>query len=810
MIKLSRHPVILILLLLMASVFAKTSGVRTSASSVFEGKTTVAGVSQAVASFEAILTPYFQMRAHLPAKPGGTAVTLTDADLFAIARHWDQLSPSFKALYLKATEIPSDMIQYVSPSGHFEIYYYASGSEKVDLTDTIGYSASDWRTRTHTPNGVPDYVDEVAYAADSAWSMEIDGFGFKSPWPYADDVHTSDRYKISLRYLYDVYGDSAFDTYAFTYPQGAPPPSGNIGFRSYIEIRNEWNESNWSKNGLDYQTHPEKAVRVTCCHEFFHGVQYTMARLNNGPLYIDDFPVTFLEASAVLMEDLGFDYVNDYFQYAKDFLKNPLQTTFEYIYDPNDDIYKNGLATMYLFQFAYLSPKIDFIKNLLYNNYRKFTKFYNNLILTSSQTSRIWADLLGSFYTGSYYTGARAVPGRFIKDAPLLDRAWDYPHDQINRSFSVVKTVQPFGMNTFSFTKHTNGAGPLNLLFIGDSSSAGDTDTSAVWSVHCILKKDTVPAHDSIITVPNFSATRANLVINSWQDYTEALVIGTNARYDHSRQAAVVFLPCGVTFHKGDSAFFSSAPAGTPLAPPYTNVSVWALNDLSCSLSIASTIVGPSLLDSARNDSLAPTGTFYDISFPLTWSYDASMLLSVTETRKSVENIAASRSISDSLFDICRWDDAARSWKRCKSQFAPGLFSDSLKYSRRCPLSVPGIYGLFGLLPNPDRDLISGTFVAFPNPARIKKDGVIRFQGKNIIEVWIYSINGGLISHAVKGENGQAQSFYENQKYYSLDWKLRSTSGATVSPGVYYARVGYKNEVTKGMTRKLQKIFVLP
>jgi len=85
LIKLFFHPVVLLLFIATVSVFAKTSGVKSSASSVFAGKTTGADVAQAVAAFEAALTPYFQMRAHLPAKPGGTAVALTDADLFAIA-----------------------------------------------------------------------------------------------------------------------------------------------------------------------------------------------------------------------------------------------------------------------------------------------------------------------------------------------------------------------------------------------------------------------------------------------------------------------------------------------------------------------------------------------------------------------------------------------------------------------------------------------------------------------------------------------------------------------------------------------------
>jgi hypothetical protein len=803
LIKLFSYPVILILPLLIASVFAKTSSVKTSASLVFEGKTTNVGVMQAVTAFEAVLTPYFQMRAILPAKPG-TAVTLTDADLFAIAKHWNQLSPAFKALYMKATGIPSDMIQYVSPSGHFEIYYYLSGLGAVDVTDTIGYSTSDWRNRTHIPNGVPDYVDEVAYAADSAWSMEIDRFGFVNPLPSIDAPWDSNRYKISLQL--DGLGS---DIYGYTFPQGLPTP-GKTGIRSYIQMRPEWKESLWSENGLDYQIHPEKAVRVTCCHELFHGVQYTMSRSFDGPWYVDDFPATFLESSAVLMEDLGFDYINDYIQYATKFFNYPFEMTFKYTYNANnkDDPYKHALAVMNFYQFAYPSPKIDFIKNLLFNNYHQFTKFYDNLILASGQAGRTWPDLLGGFNTGSYYTGVRAVPGRFIKDAPLLKSAWDYPPDAVDKSFSVSKTVQLFGMNTFSFSNHTGGAGALNLLFMGDPPDTGDADTNAVWSVHCILKKDTVPAHDSIITAHNISATRASIVINAWQNYSGALVIATNARYDHSRQATVVFLPCEVTFRKGDSAFFSSAPTGTPLSPPYANISVKALNNLLCSLSLGSASMRPSMLDSARNDSLVPAGALYDISFPFNWSNDASMQLSVTERRQTVESFAASRSISDSIFDICRWDDTGRSWKRCWSQLVTSLQNDSLKYSRRCLLAVPGIYGLFGLLPNADRDLINASFVAFPNPARIKKDGRIGFKGKNILEMWVYSLDGILISHAVKGANGQARALPET--IYGFDWRLCSASGTTVPPGVYYARVGFKNEKTKGMTKKLQKIFVLP
>jgi len=36
----------------------------------------------------------------------------------------------------------------------------------------------------------------VAWALDSAWSMEIDGFGFVQPIPYVDATHNSNRFKV--------------------------------------------------------------------------------------------------------------------------------------------------------------------------------------------------------------------------------------------------------------------------------------------------------------------------------------------------------------------------------------------------------------------------------------------------------------------------------------------------------------------------------------------------------------------------------------------------------------------------------------
>src|SRR5271157_3502884 len=209
---------------------------RASASSLLAGKTTLAQIKQAIPAFEAALLPYFQRRAGVKGALSGPVVAPTDADLFALAKYWNLLSPSFKATYELGTGIPPTWKAYVSPGGNFEIWYDTSGQEPVSRTDTFGYDPNNWRNRLHGPNGVPDYIDLVAYAADSAWSMEINGFGFVKPWPLVDAAHPSSRYKFCIR---QFTGDDA-GVYAYTWywPYG-PAPAG-IGFRCYTELRNDW------------------------------------------------------------------------------------------------------------------------------------------------------------------------------------------------------------------------------------------------------------------------------------------------------------------------------------------------------------------------------------------------------------------------------------------------------------------------------------------------------------------------------------------------------------------------------------------
>jgi hypothetical protein len=751
------------------------------------------GVNAALATFESVLTPYFQARAARIAVPLSTYIP-QQADLFTLAKHWSQLSSSFRALYANAVQIPPGLKTYVSPGGHFQIVYSDTGVDAVDQTDTIGYTSGNWRVQTHGGNGVPDYVELVAYAADSAWSMEIDRFGFVKPFPYIGNGYTSAQFRIYIR---SFTGDEASD-YGETFPDNQE--SGSIGFQSHIEIRNEWNEDFWP---MDYTTHPEKPIRVTCVHEFFHTIQYAMTRQVVDGYVPEDFPVSWIEGTAVLMEDEGFNYVHDYLQYVSDYFDYPTTQVLE----PSNDglpVYKNSIVAMYLFQFAADTPCICFVKNMFFNDYQSPIGFVDNLRRSAGLSGRTWADLLGSFHTGSYYTGSRAVTGRFIRDADSLPE-WPYVSDGAGTAQPITKTVQPFALNTFSVLRHSGDANTLSIGFLGDSLNPGEQDTNAVWSVHCIIKRDGVPADDSVISLPVFSVCKAQAEITGWDKFVEALVIVTNARYDAAKTATVTFSTCSTAVRSGQTAVYSAFPQAQSSAQNAT-VTVHANADLSCSMSITKTTVTPQLLDSAAHIQLTAAGVFFSLSTPQTWLHDATMELAISEPFDSVRFSLDSGELTDSLLSVYLWDATLLGWQRCPS--VNSLSADST-FLLRSPVASAGTYGLFARL----KDTTSA-IVAFPNPARLNSTARITFAGTrardSVVEIWIYAIDGSLVAHGANGGGPAGLDASLSATKYGFSWKLQSKRGKTVSPGVYYAYLAHRDIQTKAVKKKSQKVFVIP
>lgn len=159
---------------------------------------------------------------------------------------------------------------YRSSSGRFTIYYETTGTHAVPPGDS-------------DKDGVPDYVEEVAFSADSTYRHQVQRLGYTNPIP------SGTTYDIEILNLQSYYGE----TYISSSTTG-------------IRIENDFSE-NFPPND-----HPEGdqigAIYATLAHEFKHAVQYAA---NQWRGETGDW----LEMDATLMEEIVYDNVNDYYNY---------------------------------------------------------------------------------------------------------------------------------------------------------------------------------------------------------------------------------------------------------------------------------------------------------------------------------------------------------------------------------------------------------------------------------------------------------------------------------------------------------------
>ncbi|MBN2189001.1 MAG: hypothetical protein JW699_06075 [Chitinispirillaceae bacterium] len=483
-----------------------------------------------VSGFESRMRPFFENRLKGRGAAGDMrgSVCIAEEDILGLVSLWKSLSPEFKTLYKSATQLPDTFDTYVSPGGRFEVYYVPATRDDVngvEVTDTTGYGvAGDWRTRLSAPNGVPDYIDETAWALDSVWAMEIDRLGFIAPIPCNDSFHTSGLYPVVVKSL------GQYD-YGYTWPDTAP--AGPKGYPSHFELRNRWTGTPWT--GMGYEAHPENGIRVTCAHEFFHGVQYAMTWNVVGYTGLDDFPLSWIEGTAVFMEELGFDDVNDYLQYSAMFFGDPGMPFFNDLPSYDMRIYANVLLVKYLYE---KNGGIGLIRNVHFTNYDAAVPFHPNLRAASLADGSPWTLLLNRFHAASYYTGTRADTSIFLADAGLFDQ-WNYRHDTLSASFSVTDSIQPYGMRIFSFVPDDTDRDTADFR-LQCAAAARDTAPYPTWGASCIIRRPS--GSDSIITLSIDSSGSAALRIPAWKEQNGILLIVTNGAPAETRNAAVYFM----------------------------------------------------------------------------------------------------------------------------------------------------------------------------------------------------------------------------------------------------------------------------
>jgi len=218
----------------------------------------------------------------------------------------DRLDAVYKAsaAFERRTDLP---YSYVSPAEHFRVHYNTTGTDAIyqPTLDTLDGG-----------DGIPDYINKIAEIADSVWIFEVDHLGF--PEPARDD-----SYPEGLDSLYDIYvAELGGAYYGATWAEAI---LDDQTISSYLELDNDYNfypYNEYSGDPRDFDRRLD-AARVTMAHEFFHAIHFTMDWTEWEGASASEARMYWWEMSAVWMEEMMYDEVDDYLGYLSAFYDYP-------------------------------------------------------------------------------------------------------------------------------------------------------------------------------------------------------------------------------------------------------------------------------------------------------------------------------------------------------------------------------------------------------------------------------------------------------------------------------------------------------
>ena len=191
-------------------------------------------------------------------------------------------------------------------SGIFRFHYTLTGVHAVLPEDDDG-------------NGVPDYVDFMKQTFDDIDVIDFGESNFHYVKPPSDDWYYNQENGGSHHfdvYIYelpdDYYGFVAAEEYANNIDElsrgdneNSPDVEETNAFVSWMGMRNNYS---------DFPGVESSIIEVTSAHEFFHAIQYGYDGWERNWIK---------EASAVWMEEVHYDHINDCYQYLPLFFGAP-------------------------------------------------------------------------------------------------------------------------------------------------------------------------------------------------------------------------------------------------------------------------------------------------------------------------------------------------------------------------------------------------------------------------------------------------------------------------------------------------------
>jgi hypothetical protein len=422
-------------------------------------------------------------------------------ELFA---NYDKLSPDAKKLLsFFANKRPdsswTDPRTYDTESGHFKIHYVISGPDSV-FESSVDILPGD---------GHPDYVNRCGEILDFVWEYEINTVGYNSPPPDGGFLPDGGDGK------YDVYlTDLEIGYLGFTVPwYYTIYPKAN----SYIVLRSDY--SIYANPPYPYDDQYD-VMKVTAAHEFFHAIQmgYDADEWGGSP---PNYKPYWMEMTAVWMEDMVYDQINDYLSYLEYFFYYPWLSLKTFSYDQGDQ-------PRYYHAYAgcvwpiYLSERFgtDIIKDIWT---RCGQSAGDNALLATDQALATrgysFNQAFQEFTIWNYFTSSRADTINFYSEGHLFDPIFIYPM-QNHSSYpvdvsSVLKPPENLGSNYVAFRRPSGETGGLNIGFYGDSSGS--------WAVSLIGYKIDNPSWFSQIDLD--AVQNGTTYVSNWELYDKIIMI---------------------------------------------------------------------------------------------------------------------------------------------------------------------------------------------------------------------------------------------------------------------------------------------
>ena len=360
----------------------------------------------------------------------------------------EQLRFDFSRTYV--TRSRPDLDHYLDFT-HFRIHYNTDGTDAIDTTDSDGVI------------GIPDYIETVAAAFEFSYYIEVDSMWFTQP-PSDASTSGSDHFDIYIRNLGQLY-------YALTYADELVGDNNNSAvtevnaWTSYIEIRNDYS---------GFPNTEKENIQVTAAHEFFHAIQFGYDGWDTN------YEVWLLEATAVLMEEIVFDDINDCYQYMPGWFSRPylaldLNTShyygsfifFQYIYE-----HLGGYETIRrIFERS-------IVNDSYYNDYShlEITEALEpiNSSFKDALNKMVAANLIMSSSPGAGIYSYEEADDYPVQDVILIEETINYLagdtlsiyNYRLNRFASLYFKINTFSPVLVSLTNQSGPASDLNLMAI--------------------------------------------------------------------------------------------------------------------------------------------------------------------------------------------------------------------------------------------------------------------------------------------------------------------------------------------------------